>query len=213
MTILLGKKGFFRVLKKYRFLTVVNHCFSKYICASHKKTHNMKQTILISFLCLLAFSACKKENQEIQTATQQTANTPPFNPLFRYAGEDYSQAVTIDFANNLIQSYLTSINYPNNDSTIRSFTFDADSLRTYLNDTTHGKIATLKFMFAHQPSYVADGNYGKNAKFKGSAMTMVVVGLDEDDRYVYTKNNRVYEHMRPCPNYCNVSGSTLTNIQ
>jgi hypothetical protein len=172
----------------------------------------MKQAILISFLFAIALGSCKKENQEIQTTTQQTNATPPFSSMYRYVGEDYSQAVTISFANNLIQSYLTSINYPNNDSTLRSMTFDADSLRTYLNDTTHGRIATLKFMFAHQPSY-AQNNYGKNAKFKGSAMTMVIVGLDEDDHYIYTKNNRVYEHVRPCPALCDNSGATLTPVQ
>jgi hypothetical protein len=173
----------------------------------------MKQSLFIAVILILVSTSCKKDTQDLQSGTQQTPNTTPsFNALFRYAGEDYSQAVTIPFANNLIQSYLTSIKYPSNDSTLRSMTFDADSLRNYLNDTTHGKIVTLKFIFAHQPSYVQN-NYGRQANFNGRVMTMIVVGMDEDDRYIYNRNNMVYEHFYPCPATCSNSEATLTNPQ
>ncbi len=77
--------------------------------------------------------------------------------MARYSGLDYSQAISISEANQMIGSYLSSINYAANDTTLRSLSFDADTLRSYLNDTSHGKIVTLKFMLAHTPNYLASG--------------------------------------------------------
>lgn len=126
--------------------------------------------------------------------------------LARYAGTDYSQAIKIDTANRMIASYLSSINYPSNDSSLRSLTFDADTLRAYLNDS---RIVTLKFMLAHQPGYMNGGRYGLNCGMKASALTVVIVGMDENDRYIYNNRSMVYEHAMPCPNSCSGLSSSL----
>lgn len=109
----------------------------------------------------------------------------------------------------MIQSYLTSINYPDNDSSLRSLTFDADSLRSYLNDTTHGRIVTIKFMLAHNKDY-ATNYYGKPAGLNGNAITMVLVGLDDNNNYIYNRNNKVYDHLNPCPYNCGNESVLLT---
>ena len=110
----------------------------------------------------------------------------------------------------MISSYLTSINYPSNTETLRSLTFDADSLRAYLNDSSNGKIVTLKFMLAHQTNYTKN-HYGTNAGMRADAITLVLVGLDEDDNYIYSRGNKVYEHFSPCPTNCDNVSPLLSN--
>jgi hypothetical protein len=164
----------------------------------------MKNCAFVSIAIMILISACgKKENtpEPKPTAKQKTAS-------FRYTGSDYSQPITITEANTMIQSYLSSINYPENNTNLRSLTFDADTLRAYLNDSTRGKIATLKLMVAHQPQY-AQSNYGIPAGMSANAITLIVVGLDENDNYIYNKQNMVYDHFRPCPSNCDNATAIL----
>ena len=172
----------------------------------------MKNFALFSLATILLISACSKDSDNFTPATPIQGPAPQGNPTytgikFRYSGADYSQPIPIDEANNMIQSYLTSINYPDNQTDLRSLTFDADTLRAYLAD---GRIKTVKFMLAHQPSYAAT-SYGVNAGMRANAITMVIVGLDETDKYIYNDNDMVYDHFAPCPTNCSVSGATLTN--
>lgn len=161
--------------------------------------------ISIALLFCICLLACKKETHKVDNSMQQLTPGSPtmnFSSASRYAGADYSQAISIGDANQLISSYLSSINYAYNDTTLRSFTFDADTLRSYLNDTTHGKIVTLKFFVAHQPGYIAVGNFGKNAGLDSRAITLVLAGLDEENNYIYNRHDEVYEHFMPCPSNC-----------
>lgn len=171
-------------------------------------------TILMSLM--LFSTACKKDSNPTEplnvsgTSSGGAGNYGGRPSLqFRYSGADYSQAISIADANSMIQSYLTSIDYPNNDSDLRSLTFDADTLRSYLNDTTHGRIVTLKLMLAHTPAYMQN-SYGKPAGLKAGAITLVIVGLDENDRYIYNRDNKVYDHGHPCPSLCDNAGPVLT---
>jgi hypothetical protein len=125
----------------------------------------------------------------------------------RYAGSDYSQSIPVTDANQMIQSYLTSVNYPAADTALRSLSFDADTLRAYLQNSN---IVTLKFMLAHQPAY-ASGTTTKGvyAGQNPNAMTLVVVGLNEQDQYVLNNRNGVYEHFIPCPNRCTGNGDAF----
>lgn len=176
----------------------------------------MKNYSLYIATVLFAFLSCKKDSaiDDAQLTSQQSSKTgnyhnPGFSSYYRYNGSDYSQPITPDAANEMIQSYLTSIKYPDNDSSLRSLKFDADSLRNYLNDTTNGKIVTLKFIVAHNQSYTQD-NYGRPAGLNGNAITLVVVGLDENDNYIYNRNNQVYDHFQPCPSNCGDEGALLS---
>lgn len=91
---------------------------------------------------------------------------------------------------------------------MRSLTFDADTLRTYLADTS---IKTLKFMLAHRPAWAMNtSTWGQWAGTRPSAMTLVIVGLSQNDQYILNNRGQVFEHCLPCPQDCpNASVSAL----
>jgi hypothetical protein len=157
---------------------------------------------------LIIFLGCQKEPNENINNTAGNLSGPSYRgnhlPAMRM-GDQYSQPITRDTANRMIQSYLTSINYPQNQEGLRSLAIDADTLRAYLKDNN---IVTLKFMIAHRPEYINSGNYGVNAGGDLQALTLIVVGVDEGDKYIYARENFVYEHLQPCPTYC--SGTSVT---
>lgn len=165
---------------------------------------------LVALIAVLSVWGCKKETVSDPSAGNDAPSSPRMGRsqkwLARYSGSDYSQAIKIDSANQMIASYLASINYPGNDTALRSLTFDADTLRSYLADN---RIVTLKFMLAHRPEYINAGKYGMYAGMKSSALTVVIVGLDENDHYIYNDRNMVYEHAFPCPANCPGSSSAL----
>lgn len=113
---------------------------------------------------------------------------------------DYSASIPVDSANRLIESYLTSVEYPSNELSLRSLTFSGDSLRAYLSNPN---VKTIKFMLAHQPEYVNTGHFGVYAGMNPEALTLVIAGLDENGNFVLNNQNEVYEHCAPCPFICN----------
>lgn len=124
----------------------------------------------------------------------------------------YFKPVTIDTANRMIMSYLNSINYGVNTEAPRSLIYDADTLRDYLNDTTKGKIRYVKFMFAHQLDYINSGHEGQRPDSNTNAITMIIVGYDQNNNYVLNRNNMVYDHFEPCPRNCPTYGTAAYNI-
>jgi len=172
----------------------------------------MKNTfLLITTITLITFIACNKEGANfgsISPSKNLTSNIQHYSSTMRYAGSDYSQSITVDTANGMISSYLSSVNYPSTDTALRSLTFDADTLRAYL---LNPNIVTLKFMFAHQLTYKNGGFSGQYAGMQPTAMTMVVVGLDNSDHYVLNNRNGVFEDFSPCPNYCPGNSGALIN--
>jgi len=112
---------------------------------------------------------------------------------------DYSQSIPVDTANRMIKSYLDGVGYPMADTAIRALSFDADTLRAYL---ANHDITTVKFMFAHQQSYINSGGYGTHPGLNPNAITLVIAGLNDNDQYVLNSRNGVYEHMSPCPVQC-----------
>jgi len=176
----------------------------------------MKHFPIIALLIVLSLMACQKKEKEVApeaTVSGGTHKNSTISSMARFSpgtGIDYSQPISRDSANRMIQSYLTSINYPTNDTTLTALSFDADTLRSYLNDPSHAKIVTLKFMLAHKQSYMNTGHYGQFAGSKSNALTLVIVGLDDDDKYVYSRTNNVYDHLGNCPDKCTASDATLT---
>jgi hypothetical protein len=176
----------------------------------------MRNFPIVALVIAFSLVACQKKEREIapentSLATGSNTGKHSLTSMARFSpggGIDYSQPISKDSANRMIQSYLTSINYPANDTTLTSLSFDADTLRSYLNDPGHAKIVTLKFMLAHKQSYMNSGKYGQFAGTKSNALTLVIVGLDDDDKYVYSRANNVYDHLGNCPDKC--TGSTVT---
>ena len=112
-----------------------------------------------------------------------------------------SQTVGRTMGNTMISSYLTSINYQSNNVDLRSLTFDADTMRSFLQNSG---IVKLQFAIAHRDDYILS-NYGVNCGLASYGFTFVIFGLDSDDGIVYAQTDKVLEHTRPCPSFCSSS--------
>ena len=170
----------------------------------------MRSSIFIAALFTFSLVACSKDPDTFKSTptpvSTQNSNFHSYgvgNSRSRYAGSDYSQSIPISAANSMIQSYLESVSYPSTDTALRSLTFDADTLRAYLQNPN---IVTLKFVLAHDPSYMT-AHAGEYSGMNPNAVTMIVVGLNDSDQYVLNNRNEVYEHFKPCPNYCTSNSS------
>lgn len=168
-----------------------------------------KKTFVTAFACIALIYGCKKENAEVAPQSSSVS----LHQQSSYAGyalkgtdDDYSRTIPVDTANRMINSYLTSIDYPTNETTLRSLAFSADSLRDYLTDSS---IKTIRFMFAHQPAYINAGHFGEPAGMNPDALTLVIVGMSNTGNYVLNKNNGVYEHCKPCPKFCPSSADLI----
>jgi hypothetical protein len=98
----------------------------------------------------------------------------------------------------MIGSYLSSINSSANDTDVRSFSVDADSLRALLDQTG---IKRVKIMFGHTMGYINSGNYGHYAGFQSGALTLIIAGYNAAGNYVYY-NGMALDHCMPCPYNC-----------
>src|SRR4051812_12489483 len=110
----------------------------------------MKQALLFATAALtLSFTACNRHEAVEPGATSVKTYTTNSggNQMGRLTGQYYSSTICIDTANKMIGSYLQSVGYPQKDTSIRALSFDADTVRNYLADTS---IKTLKFYLAHQ---------------------------------------------------------------
>ena len=101
--------------------------------------------------------------------------------------------------NSMINSYLNSINSSYNDSDLRSFTVNADSLRAYL--ASSAAIKSVKVIIAHTQDYMNAGYTGQFAGYQAGALTIIMVGFDDVGNYVYY-NGKVLDHAMPCPYTC-----------
>ena len=170
-------------------------------------------TTIATIITLLTIMSCKKDSDLIQTypaTSQQAGGQQGFfgRSNARLSGNSYSQSISIDTANRMLTSYLNGVGYPGVDTAVRSLVFDADTLRTYL---ANPNIATLKFMFAHKQSYMNSGHQGIGSGLNPEAITLIVVGLNEDDHYVPNNRGEVYDHLINCPNTC--PGASTATIQ
>jgi hypothetical protein len=165
----------------------------------------MKNTYpVLALLALCLVMACTKESGIISNTAAPAVNQSNnqygmYGHTARYAAADYSQSIEVDTANRMLMSYLHSVGYPNTDTAIRSLSFDADTLRAYLQNP---QIVTVKFMLAHKQSYINSGYEGKPSGMNPGALTMIIVGLSENNQYVRNSRSGVYDNMYPCPNNC-----------
>jgi hypothetical protein len=114
--------------------------------------------------------------------------------------------VSQEEANDMIQGYLSGIDYPANDTSLRSLLYNADSLRSYLSDTS---IHQLKLMFAQDVS--SDSHAAVSPACFGPGLTIVMVGVDANGDYRLYRGTQALNHGVPCPKNCMVSGSAAAN--
>lgn len=110
-----------------------------------------------------------------------------------------SERISMDTANRMIGSYLESINYTTNATDLQSMTFDADTMRHFLQNSD---VVKLHFVIAHRDTYINAGFFGSYCGAAASGLTFIIFGLDNAGEIIYTSNGMVMEHTRPCPAYC-----------
>lgn len=155
----------------------------------------MKSNAFIMAL-VMAVASCNSESGQ--------QNSPEGNGGHAAASLSVASAdpvfISLDEANSMIKSYLTSIQYPGNDSDLRSLLYNADSLRAYLQDTS---IRQLKMMFAGTSTTPdAPGGYGQGT-------TIIIAGVDGNGNYKLFKDvaAAALDRAIPCPKNCMVEGT------
>lgn len=155
-------------------------------------THNCKG-LAHAFTCaalLLLCAACAKAPSAPDTAPAAVPaalhGTHASTSRLTLAGN--SQSIPVDTANMMLNSYLRSVGYPSVDTAVRSLSFDADTLRAYLQNPD---IVSIKFMIAHQPAYASGSSSGSYAGMNPGALTIIVVGLDDNENCVLNSRNEV----------------------
>ncbi len=139
---------------------------------------------------------------------------PPFKappPKVPYGNSAFIPA---DSANKMILSYLTSINYQQNDTDLDCLTIDADTMRAYLANTNVKKI---KLMFGHTLEYINAGGGNQYCGYQTGALTVIIACYDSMNNYVYyhapqSAVNMVMDHAEPCPSNCARGGSAASNV-
>ncbi len=162
-------------------------------------TQNRK-SLVQTFTCaalLLLCAACAKAPSAPDVTPPAVHATHGSMARLTLAGN--SRSIPVDTANMMLNSYLRSVGYPSVDTAVRSLSFDADTLRAYLQNPD---IVSIKFMLAHQPAYASGSSSGSYAGMNPGALTIIIVGLDDNENCVLNSRNEVYDHFTPCPNYC-----------
>lgn len=160
---------------------------------------------------LVLFAACNP-GQTSSEDKEMVQATTSFNPLYYSDDRTHSKPIPIDTANRMIQSYLTSIHPEDNPYETRSLIFQADILRDYLNDSSHGKIEHLKMVLAHQLSYINAGHFGQRPDSNSEALTLVLVGYGENGNYIYFDGDKALNVCQPCPRECPEAGTAASDL-
>ena len=126
-----------------------------------------------------------------------------------------SAFIPVDSANKMILSYLTSINYQQNDTDLDCLTIDADTMRAYL---ANPNVKKIKVMFAHTLEYINAGGGNQYCGYQTGALTVIMACYDSMNNYVYYQApqspgiNMVMDHSAPCPSNCAHGGSAASNV-
>lgn len=172
-------------------------------------------TLLTAMLLLLSCS--KKENVTSRRIPERmsVATMAPVSGKSamreRYSSY-YKHLVSLEDANRMIKSYLNGIGYPQNQSAIRSWTLDADALRSFICEGNGAEMSKIKLMLAHTMEYTNAGNEGKSSMDKGDALTLIIVGVDEENNYIYSPEGDVLDFCQPCPTQCLETGDAANDL-
>lgn len=169
----------------------------------------MKHVCITLALAILFLAACTKETPIVNGSHVSESEQIPLDNrhnTIRLSGTNYSHSLPVDSANRMLMSYLHSVGYPGVDTALRSLSFDADTLRAYLQNPN---ITTVKFMIAHKSTFINSGNEGTNAGMSPSGLTIIIAGLNNNDEYVLNTSNGVYDNMINCPHICAGTSSAL----
>lgn len=135
------------------------------------------------------------------------------DPFGGHVPDGYSRFLELDSANRMIRSYLNGIDYRVNTNETRSLLFNADTLRKYLNDPTGQRVKTVKFFLAHNWDYILSGREGLRHRPNDNALTLVIVGVDENGNYVPPPGRRHggFDFCQACPSRCVAVGEASSD--
>jgi len=168
----------------------------------------MRKICASVLILALLMIACKQAPVPASTTAAGRSHVKSVPP---YPGP-FSQFIPIDSANTMLGSYLNSVNSLVNDTDLRSVIINADSLRRMLNDSSLGKIASVKLMFAHTLSYINGGGANQYCGYQSGALTLIIAGYDNAGNYLYYPANAVLDFDAPCPANCPPTGSASGDI-
>jgi hypothetical protein len=149
-----------------------------------------KSTKLILLALTITAGSCSGPKNE--SGTILTASASPANDIL-------SEFIIKDSADRMIGSYLSSLNPKTADSSLRSVSFDASDLRSYLLDSS---ITGIKISLAHTLEYINNGGAGINAGYNYKALTLIISAYDANGNFRFFNTNNVLDFARPCPNNC-----------
>lgn len=122
--------------------------------------------------------------------------------------------IPVDSANKMISSFLGSIDYQNNDSSLQSLVIDATELKRYMDTvSSSNRITKFKIMFAHKLSYINSGHQNQTAGYNRNALTIVIAGVNENGNYVIFPTTKVFDNSMPCPTSCPLGTASNPLIQ
>jgi hypothetical protein len=149
----------------------------------------------LSILSLVFLAAC----QNAQTTETNATETAKVQQL---VSNQSSSFIPVDSANKMVTSYLTSINHPQKDSAVLSFTFSASELRRLLDSVDHpDSLKDVQIKLAHSLEYINNGPHTTPAGFNKNALRLLISGVDYNGNTILL-NNEVMNHSMPCPNSC-----------
>jgi hypothetical protein len=149
----------------------------------------------LSILSLVFLAAC----QNAQTTETNATETAKVQQL---VSNQSSSFIPVDSANKMVTSYLASINHPQKDSAVLSFTFSASELRRLLDSVDHpDSLKDVQIRLAHSLDYINNGPHGTPAGFNKNALRLLISGVDYNGNTILL-NNEVMNHSMPCPNSC-----------
>ena len=167
----------------------------------------MKNPLFSFSLFCICLSACNTPENQL---TEQSQGQTQFSLLSAPSGTGF---IPIDSANKMLSSYLKSLDTVTAvDANLHAVIFNADSLRSMLNDETNGKIAHVKVMFAHRLDYINSGGQNVNCGYDNDALTLIIAGYDTVGNYVYHPAGKVLNIGSPCPPLCPENGTAASNL-
>ena len=147
-----------------------------------------KSLIALAISTIITLSACHEQG--------------PAQPKTTSA-DSYSHFIVVDTANKMLNSYLNSINYTDNDTDVQSLIVDVHQLRKYI-DSIPGSdtISHIKLMFAHTLNYANSSHAGTNAGYNSNALTVIISAYGPNGTYMFYSGNMVLDYTQPCPPIC-----------
>lgn len=151
-------------------------------------------------LCsFLFFTACNKNDY-----TQDDSMPSSGHILMEREHTSASHLVDVTIANQLISSYLNSIDTITAYTPIKSFIVGVSELRELLLDTN---VTELKIFLAHHQDYLSNGNTDVYSGVDAQALTLVISGVNNTNDYVYLNTSNVINKINGCPINCRLTGS------